>query len=141
MTTRRIEHPRYGMVVTDGTAPVWMLVAQTYPDAPPGRGDSLVWEAVVLSVPPRRDSIFLDPDAFGEVEPFLPPPSDYLFVGGPADGRRYATGGVPLWVVPTMASLPLALDDESIGPVAPPEPAYVYYELRRDGRYHVTGGR
>lgn len=145
MSTRRIEHPRYGMVVSDGIAGrVWMLVRRLEPLFHLSGDENLVWEALRLSdrddLPssaPARDRIFLAPGEFAEVEPFLPPPSDYLFVGGPADGKRIATGGRPEIMVPDMP--PMSVFSYSKELEDPTPISITHYELRRDGRYHVMG--
>lgn len=141
MTARRIESPRYGMVVTDGIAGrVFMLVCRTHPHIV--RGDyRLVWEALQIGIrgegdrrPVMRARVYLAPGEFAEVVP-----GEYEFVGGPADGKRYATGGSTIVVVPSIPPPSIAFDDE---PLTDSSTAIqtVDYELRRDGRYHVVGG-
>lgn len=147
MTTRRIENPRYGMVVTDGTAGrTWMLVRRLEPLFHVSGDENRVWEALRLadrddlpSSAPARDRIFLAPGEFAEVVGDELDPVQYLFVGGPADGKRIATGGRPEIMVPDIPPMPVfAYSDE---PEDPATISITHYELRRDGRYHVMGGK
>lgn len=142
MSTRRIESPRYGMVVTDGIAGrVFMLLRRTYEEA---AGDEVfVWEALRIAAPgsrlrhvTQRARVLLAPGEFAEV---VPDDGKYEFVGGPLDGRREWTTGAASWQVDVAPPLVPVFYGDSLSE----EPIMVErvgYELRRDGRYHVAGG-
>ena len=147
--TRRIDRPRFGMVVTDGAAGrVWMLVSQTR-YLPHSSDSDLIWDAVQINTPEAarrgamrqivRARVFLAPGEFAEVVADAAEPEDCLFVGGPMDGRRMSTGGIHYWraaVPPDLSTLFSAYEDPLTADLGIKA---VDYELCRDGRYHLTG--
>lgn len=71
MSTRRIEDPRYGMVVTDGVAQrVFMLIRRMYPFSSSWE-EMLVWRAACLNADGSvaQGVVYLAPGEWAEVIP------------------------------------------------------------------------
>lgn len=87
----------------------------------------------------------------GETGPLIPQESktvrrvavgkahEYPFVGGPLDGHQIATRGDQHWMALLPPTFSSTFEVEAITAASVPAVETVAYELRRDGRYYLTG--